>query len=552
MTSTARLTAVAESLRILLLPISDAHYRAACLDVLAVLDGGGYALDDPRDVIRALYDEWRDGGAPRATLVEIVGAALRAEPELSPRFRSGYFELHANLVTRHLLSFEGARGLLSHALHILYLLRVQHASCAQIANIFSARQGGGTYVWGQVQEVARALGTVPALDRDNAEALTDEDVELEIYRFADASPTESIEILDSRAAELGFPDSLGTHLRDFYDPDSAPPYFEPAYAIILHANALASEFYDHPPQEAAYEFKPRGGVVQWLQSSYHPSYHAAESAYLNNSKGAYAFDENWAWGRDSSKWRRAHALSRILRSLGAMPYAGRRELAGWIRQWLLRVERAAAELEVSVIPPTAQAVSAFLDNAALANTQTSGVLDQRVVDYAAALWLRENPGWVAKGIGDHVNASNTSSSKLGDIELLNTGALRAQAIEAHGGRLSDLYVEGHAASLRRSLAARRVELEAAGPAADWSIEVVFVAHELAVAPRPSESISGFDVSWTFLSYEDYLAHARAEHVTAPERSLAVFTDTVVTPISRSYVPPRIRERFNLLSAMSSR
>ncbi|WP_164555348.1 hypothetical protein, partial [Paracoccus haematequi] len=52
------------------------------------------------------------------------------------------------------------------------------------------------------------------------------------------------------------------------------------------------------------------------------------------------------------------------------------------------------------------------------------------------------------------------------------------AVEAHGGRLTGRYVEDHLFTMRAVLEARRAELEDRVPVARWSVEVVFVAHQI--------------------------------------------------------------------------
>ena len=524
--------------------MAETNFGRACSLVGTVLETNDLPLTDAAAVIRIGIDEWSANGQPSGLLVDIVRAALTAETVLPDTFSSDYFRTHESLTIRHLLSFENARGLLSQALFIKHLVTTETMSCAQAANTLSARRGDFRYSWQQLQTVARTLASVPKLSIESARETSDRDAQLEEIRLADATPADAIDLISLVARQLGYPGDIAEHLNAFYDP-SADPKFEPAYSIVLHANALTAEFFDHPPQEAAYEFEPRGGVVAWLQRELHPSYEAAESAYLNNSKGAYAFDSNWAWGRRPNKWRMAHSLSDLLHGLGAMPHAGRRELAGWLRQWLLRIERERQGSVVQTTIPDLDGARRFLIEMSKSNTATSGVLDQRALDFVASETYSSAPGWRERGLGHHVNASNTSKRKLGDVEFENANERSIVAYEAHGGRLTEIYVEGHRLSLRSVLHTRRADLIQVAPAAEWTIRVIFVAHEFGISVPADEVIEGFTVEWNFVTYEEFVAN---QIETLSTTSVSAFHRLVTQRISEPHVPDRVRERFNSLSA----
>lgn len=530
-----------EAVRTLLLPISEDRFHAACAAVAVVLDVEEIGPSDVAPAFSILHERWRNEDGPSGLLIDIVRAALGCEPQLPESFTTTFFRIHQALVAKHLLSFEDARGLLSHTLFITSLLRTERMSCAQIAITLSARRGDLQYSWQQVQLISRALALTPRLNTAACQRLAERDSRLEELRFADATPREAIDVISARASALGYPGDIGPVLAGFYDP-SAAPRFEPAYSIILHANAMAAEFFDHPPMEAAYEFEPRGGAIAWIQRALHRSYEASESAYLNNSKGAYAFDSNWAWGRKSGKWKSAHSLSELLGGLGSMPYAGRRELCGWIRQWLLRMERERAGSVIAVPHASSGEAVKFLESMASANTETSGVLDQRVLDFVCPLEHKPADGWRARGLGDHVNASNLSRRKLGDIEFERIGAHQIVAYEAHGGALTEVYVEGHRLSLSRVLELRKEELLELAPSSEWQIKIVFVAHYLRTGIPPVERIAGFEVSWELRTYEE-LVQENAVAYLAAENALEKFNSSVVDPISLPHVPDAVRTRF---------
>lgn len=529
---------LATALRSLLLPIGEHNFASAVERAGEALTSNGVEVDDHAEAVGVLYQVWSASGTAPGALVDVVRDALSAERLLPDRFAREYFRTHDQLV-RTVMTFDSARGLLSNALLVAQLLE-RKFSCAQIANTLNGSQPGAEYSWQQVQKVARILGSVPSLNQVSAEEVTALDRELEATRFADASPLEVVEIISERAAELGCRDDLRPDLLQFWSS------FVPQYSIILHANALAVEFYDHPPQQAAYEFQPRGGVIAWLQTI-HPSYAAVESAYLNNSKAAYAFDSSWAWGRNPPFWSSAHALSNILASLGGMPYSGRRELSGWLRQWLLRIERSRLGSRVEV--PLANPIEAerFIRCVSSANTSTSGVLDQRILDFIIPPRFENRDGWIARGVGDHVNATNTSRSKMGDLEFENTSRRRIEAYEAHGGRLSDVYVDAHRATLRNVLDRRKAALLAIDAANEWDIRITFVAHDIQTSRLDDEIIDGFRIRWEACTYAG-LADEGVSRLRMPS-GIADFNTSIVNKVSPAYVPDRVKRQYLALSGL---
>lgn len=538
-----------ETLHILLLPIADEIFEDACVDLELMLSEAGVDEADYGATIRTELDAWRLSGEPNGRLKAIVAAALDSSKTFDPRFAFHYFDLHHDLTTRNLLAFDDARGLLSHVGLIAYLLNTERMSCAQVALVLSARRGTFTYSWQQIRPIALKLGQMPELVLQDCIAASDRDGTLKERRFVDASPTEAIEILSEKASELGYQRNLSAALADFYCADAATP-FEPAYSIILHANALTAEFYDHPPQAAAYEFRPRGGAIAWIQKELHPSYAASESAYLNNSKGAYAFDENWAWGRKQSHWKAAHALSSILQGLGEMPYAGRRELAGWIRQWLLRLETDAATARVSISPYDSEGAVTFLRNLAIRNSESLGVLEQRVLDFISSAAHPPSDGWVVRGRGDHVNASNTSRRKMGDVEYLRIETREIVAYEAHGGGLSDVYIEGHKNTLTGVVRARAAELIEIAQPEEWDVTIKYVAHELLHDSPGLTFVDDFPIKWKFATYEELVADASSSG-SLDEDQLQAFEEFVSGAIDGPYVPNKVRSQFNELLVSTS-
>lgn len=467
--------------------------------------------------------------------------ALDAETLLPSGFAQKYFsaisKLHSNT---SLLTFEQAVGLLSNTLRINNFLVRDGMSAAQVALVLNASQNTSGLTWRHVQVISDALGSRPVLDVALVAQVHEQDHLDEPANFADASPEESIQTLARRAVELGYPGDMADELERFLGEDR---HLESAFAIILHVNALITQFFDHPLSQAAYEFEPRGAVISETMRSAHPSYQAAESPYLNNAKGTFAFDSNWAWGRKENNRRQAHALVELLDGLGEMAYQQRRELAGWVRQWLLRMERLRSATFAQVSQVTDDGARSAIRRISHSNTSTQGVLEQRLLDLVVLSSYRAEEGWRFRGIGDAVNASNVAKKKLGDVEAENTGRRRILAFEPHGGKLTEVYVNRHRNTLAQVVSLRQQEFEAIAPLDDWMIRVLFIAHDISGRSDFDEEVLGINIEYRFTTYEDFLALNPLDGT-----AVGRFSELIAEPTDKPWIPDAIKSALN--SAMT--
>ena len=312
--------------------------------------------------------------------------------------------------------------------------------------------------------------------------------------------------------------------------------------IILHVEAAVAEYYDHPLSDA-YELAPRDQVSRFLKAE-HPSYTATESPFLNIAKAA-TLDERWASARLRSTVSRSYALVRVLAGLDSMNFSARRELAGWLRQWLLRVERETEERPtISGIVTQAQLLS-LLTSVAAANSATHGILEQRVVDALSEVVHPATAGWYARGLGDSVNASNLRRRKTGDCEFEHSTHHEVVAYEAHGGRLAEVYVDSHLHSLAAVLRLRSDDLAAIAPVDEWSIKVTFVAHDTAGLVNRDYVVEDFDVAFEFIDYLTLLDRATDALVARgePESVLIGHANArIVGPLNELWTPQEARDR----------
>jgi hypothetical protein len=259
-----------------------------------------------------------------------------------------------------------------------------------------------------------------------------------------------------------------------------------------------------------YEFAPRGVAANWLFQQYPASLAAAANPFLNNAKAVDRLDLAWAAVRTDYP-AAAHALVRVVEGLESMGFSARKELAAWLRWWIHRGLRLQAPPATQVTEmATPKLVGRVLAAVQGQETNTVGIVEQRVVDALSAVRHPAEEGWRARGLGDSVNASNISRRKLGDADFQDAARRSVVAYEAHAGVLSHVYLRGHLQTLARVLPVRAQEWAGISDIEEWSIEVIFVAHAFA----PGVPVAGtsvrvpgvpIDVSIRFSTMSDFIA-----------------------------------------------
>jgi hypothetical protein len=528
-----------ESFRALLLPIDPAREQDALDAAQAAMINVGIAVTDQAEFIRLELSRTKAGQGLHLGLSALIDAGLRAgDPDWGPRLASRYHELHeAVLQERHLMSFDEASAFLSHARLIARLAADESMSAAQIASVLSARDRRVDFSWQAVQDVLGRLGLRRALGLTEVQALFERDRELEERHFADADFVDAASIVGRVGRDFGFPRDLESLLIRLFPPEPDRPRHGP-YLQILHYQCVIAEFFDHAVT-VLYEFAPRGGVAEWLFAQYPGDLSGAGNPFLNNAKSVDRLDGAWARSKDrQGLLSPASALFEIVAGLEVMGFAARQELAGWLRRWLLRVIRLTRPLAREVPNhPTANAVAALLDAVGADETRTAGIIEQRLVDAVALTHHLEHQGWRSHGVGDSVNASNVSRRKLGDCEFQNASERKVVAYEAHAGNLSQVYVDGHAQTLRRVLPMRIEEWERIADLEDWDVEVVFVAHSFSCLPANIE-IEGFHVAVMFVEYSNFIAGAPT-----PSEMTDLFATHVNARLNERRTPQRVRDTY---------
>lgn len=530
---------IREAMRWLQLPVPAERERAATEAAAVELAQLGIDPVDVASWIRLEIESWRESGLPSEDLVAIASAHMEAgDPNVGPRLAGSYFALHARLEAHPLIDHDSASAILSHARLMILLAAEENLSAAQIAKLIAARDHRVPIAWPEVELILAELRLAPSLRLEAVEDAYMTDQELELELFADAEEQECLVRVGDIARRLGFPGDLSEQLARLFFPTEKPhgPYLQ-----MLHIQCMIAEFYDHA-LNVLYEFNPRGQTAQWLFEKYPSSIVAAHEPFVNNAKSVDEMTRAWATSkrRDAAIERQAHALVSIIEGLDSMGFAARRELASWLRRLLVRRIRLAEGMEVLLPEQLSPDQACSLVTAiAAGETNTRGILEQRIVDAVAAL-RHPAPAWISRGLLDSVNATNVSSRKCGDCDFQNADDLEVVAYEAHAGRLTNLYVQSHVRTLKAVLRKRAAEWEENfGPGLGWSVRVVFVAHYVEVLDLLPQAIEGISVTIEVITYRKFLADlgCSADHV-------GDAIDTYVrAPLSAKRTPDAVRSNF---------
>lgn len=505
------------------------------------LDDSGVPAAERAAAIAADVQEWARAARPPRRLQRLVRAILRrCAGSSGEALANGYFEAHQKLVDAGELSFAEAQELLSNARLVIHLMTYERMSCAQVARVLSAPIHGTEYNWEQVRSIAKSMDmSEPSLSAGHVQEILSRDRDEQVARFADGTADVDLELVADASRSLGLSDDDIALIAQLAEPE-----FEPAVMILLHFMLTVCEFYDHP-LSVMYEFSPRGVAFASLQEA-NPLYGVEGNAALNIAKGAVALDAGWAWGRKRKVRGAALVLAGLLARMEEMHYPARRELASWLRQWIVR-----RHLQHQQMPQLLEWVGVQDDAYALISrlaelpTGTYGSVEQRMVD-AAGAFLHRTPEWAGRGLRDSVFASNVSRKKLGDCEFVNRQHAAICAYEAHAGALTDAYVRGHEASFRRVLEGRREDLEMRAEPADWNIRVIFVAHQVVgVEALRQVQVGDFIADFEMIDYEELMERLQLQIASRPDgrSEFAVAVNShLVGPLNESWVPEAIRDR----------
>jgi hypothetical protein len=524
-----------EAMRGLLLPIDPAREDLAVAKAAETLSAAEVSEADHGELVRIAGESWRDERGCDPMLAEVITAAIReGDLELGESLASRYLDLHTALQEAHHYSFAEASAFLSHARLAAHLAIAEKMSSAQTARVLAAQDQRADFHWQAVETLLTKLGIKPRVLQAEVDALLKRDRAQEEALFADAGIEEAAALVGEAAAQLGFDSDLSHLLGRIVDPDLA---MHGPYLKMLFYQCLIAESYDHA-LTWIYEFNPRGRLAEHVFNDVLGDIEGGSKPFLDNAKSVDRLDLAWARAKKSGELDRATALAEVLQKLEEMGFAARQELAGWLRPWVLRVARLTMPRKRPVeAKPAASEVRRIMAAVSAGETHTTGIIEQRMVDAIAASLHPVGAGWRASGLGDSVNASNVSRRKIGDCEFQHSQDRRVIAYEAHAGRLSDVYLSGHVATLHRVIPLRVDEWQRIADLDEWRIEVLFIAHEGPTQERTVE-IEGARIAIRCLSFEELIAMSPD-----PRALRASFTLHVSAHLNEQRTPQRAREAY---------
>jgi hypothetical protein len=524
-------------LRTLLLPV-ELELESVCINEMVSFFAPvvGDDIGDQTVWLDGRVNDWDETGTASPELKTLIERLLLSGiKDYSEGISANYFSAHAELVANQLFPSELARSFLSHLLLITRLRMEERMSCAQISKILHSMNPSAGFGRRSVAAILKKMGIAPSVTLEDISTLFEADKDLTPVLFGDASLSECSLTLTSVAHSLGFKENCGNHLASLFHEDEVAKFA--AYAQILHYQCSILEYYDHNVKDF-YEFSPRGNAALYLFKKYPNAMSVAGNPFLNNAKSVAQITFSWVAAKKGREFIGANALFSIIDGLDEMGYAARQELALWLRCFIHRFMVLAEPLGIPLSDITLDDSSTrLMTNIGNGNTSTRGIIEQRLVDALASLKHLESDGWVGRGLGDHVNTTNLSKKKLGDCDFQNIEDKVVFAYEAHGGLLTQTYLDEHLRTLKKSAQPRIDEWKTFSNASDWHVNVLFVAHENNAIVPEDTYIDGVRFSIVFMSYHDLIGQTN---------QLAIgdaLNEYLLEPLSLNNTPSFVRQVF---------
>jgi len=524
-------------LRTLLLPI-ELKNEKECSEELKVLlsDTAGANFEEQANWLSNAISSWEEAGEPSRSLAKLIKqVVLVGSDQYGEIISENYFGVYNELISNQLAQNAQARSFLSHLLLITRLSVEERMSRAKIARILDTLNPSAGFGRRSLAPIINKLKVGPNLTEENIKSLYEDDKFAAPALFGDFSIEEAIEETGQVGLRLGTDISISDHLHALIDLTNLEKFSQ--YIQILHYQCSILEFCDHDVQDF-YEFKPRGKAALWLFEQYPGSMVAAGNPFLNNAKSVSQVDFLWASAKKNKEFPGAYALYSILSSLDNLGYSARKEVALWVRCLIHKLIEFADPHEIDLPDSLDNTIyKKVFENLARTNTETRGILEQRVVDAATSAINPESKGWVARGIGDAVNASNLSKKKLGDCDFQNLNLRRVSAYEAHGGDLTQTYINEHIRTLSKLFKSRIEEWSTFSSPQEWTVVITFIAHSISAELIDSFEIEDVSVEISYITYEDFFNLIEWERISESLDTM------ILEPVNAKRTPLFVKERF---------
>lgn len=510
------------AIRTLLLPLRPGTRGEYSDRAEAILAGLGVAVEHA-DWVVVETARWRDTGRPSATFSRFVkdllyspalnprtfaidvGPAVANPDDVARRFSEVFFALHKQLMDSEKVSHMEASRILSHTHTIALLASGAGMTASKIYGMLSSDGivlGKG---WSAVRTILDRCGIRHDLGQAEVEAIFNEDRDAEPDLFGDLDIPGSIQHAAEACLEFGYRGDLEGQLHMLLDED----VFHPPYMCMIHFQLTILAIHQNRVANG-YEFSPRGQGLLWLARQYlNSGLDVADSPFLNNAKSVDTLDASWASPKKPAQRPSARALADILHEFDTLSDPSRTAGAKYLRGLFHRILRVTLETRGAmpdILPPLTPAqMENLVTRIGAGNTGTTGVLEQRLTD----CWLLHQAGniadWHEKGIGNSVYATNTSKKKFGDAEIKHRVNPHIVAVEAHGGHLSQVYVDDHLSTLRKVLPIRIEELEDRAAIANWMLDLHFISHSADPGLMANTDIDGLRVNIIYHRFSDLAA-----------------------------------------------
>lgn len=539
------------AIRTLLLPVKPGtgdEYAQRAEDILNDIG----VVEDHADWVNLETAEWESAGTPSAEFQTFVRRLIYSPGEapetfaldvsaianpasaaaVLSAFASRYFEMHERIMEDEKCDNRQSRRILSHT-HSLVLLAAGDKMTA--SRVYAMMLKDGVVLgrsWSTPRYILDRCGITQTVDVPNVTNVYDQDALGEPDLLGDLDLKGSIVYVAQVCEKFGYSGDLEGQLRTLFIDDLHPPYL-----CMLHFQLTIQSLFNHRLTNA-YEFEPRGERVLWLAEKYNSAgLNVGLSPFLNNAKAVDRLDEAWASSKKKRERHAARALVDLLLELDCLSDPSRTAAGQYLRTLLHRMIRITYEAGRALAQaiPAIDAAMAFrlLNGVAGGNTGTRGVVEQRLADCIALFEAGDLKDWKLRGFGDSVFTTNTSQKKLGDAELKHAKDTRVVAIEAHGGRLTEKYVQDHIFTMRQVLPMRMAELEDRAPLADWQLELQFIAHDLDAGMTENLIIDGLPVTIRYRRFDEFrgfpvdadFVRIVSEHFTAPLNAVHVHPRT---------------------------
>jgi len=525
------------TLRKLLLPSRRGTENELALNLQQKLRAQGIQPADFSVWLNLHLENWRQVGDPSAQFSYIVRYLIeRAAPVVGALLETCYFSTQKELVDKHFFTHAQARTFLSGAFLMYDLATRERMSAAQVARVMLGRGENIPFSRQTVALLLAKLRVEPKLSTDQVQSLFVQDRGNEVSYFGDADANSASVIVSEIASSLGTERVLADDLKILAPEEQLDRYT--AYLQILHYQCVIAEHFDHALLDI-YEFTPRGQAAMWLFSEYPESLAQASNPYLNNAKSVETLDEKWIRSKKEAERPGAMALFQVLRALDSLHFEARREIAQVIRGWLHRIINLSAPLGVTLPAKlNAQQIERIILGVSLGNTETFGIIEQRIVDACSSHLHPKTEGWRSRGIGDSVNTTNVSQLKVGDCDHQIISSRTIVAYEAHGGLLTNVYVDEHLRTMRSTLQKRSLEMAGIADPDEWTIRLVFIAHAVVATSRPPLTIAGVRVEVSYQTFQQF--------VKGVDYNAIDWSRYFLVPISRRGTPNAVKRKVNTL------